>query len=121
MVRDVKAAMSDKTDEVFMSMSRDYMEVILGKKSTGQAMPKWERFMRAAVRQAIEDREKRNLEADKAEVAELLEKNEPVAGPEAAAGHDASPEADGNAAAESESGSSYDDAKVPSPEASDAE
>ena len=67
MLRDVKLGMTDKTDEVFMCMSRDYMEIVAGKRPTGQVMPKWERQIRAAIRQAIEDREKRNLEAAEAE------------------------------------------------------
>lgn len=56
-----------KSDEVFMCMSRDYMEIVAGKRPSGEVMPKWERQMRAAVREAIKNREKRNLEADRAE------------------------------------------------------
>jgi hypothetical protein len=48
-------------------MSRDYMEIVAGKRPSGEVMPKWERQMRAAVREAIKNREKRNLEADRAE------------------------------------------------------
>jgi hypothetical protein len=52
------------------SMSRDYMEIVAGKRAArGQIMPKWERQMRAAVREAIEHREKQNLELEEAKKA----------------------------------------------------
>lgn len=58
--------MANKADEVFMSMQRDYMEVISGNKVNGQQMPKWERALRAEIGKIIEDSEKASEAADSA-------------------------------------------------------
>lgn len=55
--------MANKSEEVFVRMSRDYTEIVAGKKSFGQIMPKWERQMRSDIARAIEEREKQNLKA----------------------------------------------------------
>ena len=65
--------MANKTDEVYMNMSRDYLEVISGNKVEGKMMQKWERQMRAEVAKIISDREAANLEADEAEEKAKLE------------------------------------------------
>ncbi|TAQ85772.1 hypothetical protein B7494_g5916 [Chlorociboria aeruginascens] len=58
MCRAVEEIMSNKTDEVFMLMRRDYLTVINGALvPQGELMPKWERQLRAAVSKAIEDRQ----------------------------------------------------------------
>ncbi len=63
MCENVERTMAAKADEVFLSMQRDYMEVISGTAlPQGQMMPKWERKMRAEVAKVIEDREKVTLE-----------------------------------------------------------
>lgn len=67
MVREVEEAMANKTDEVFICMSRDYTEIISGKKSSGEVMPKAERQMRAEVARRIQEREQANAEVDEAE------------------------------------------------------
>jgi hypothetical protein len=58
MCNQVEQTMTSRTDEVFMQMQRDYMEVVSGTQlPEGQMMPKWERKMRADVAKVIEDRE----------------------------------------------------------------
>jgi hypothetical protein len=58
MCNQVEQTMTSRTDEVFMQMQRDYMEVVSRTQlPDGQMMPKWERKMRADVSKVIEDRE----------------------------------------------------------------
>ena len=59
MCQKVEQTMSLSTDDVFVMMQRDYMEVVSGTQlPRGQDMPKEERKMRAEVAQIIEDEEK---------------------------------------------------------------
>ncbi|KAI9053759.1 hypothetical protein LZ554_002710 [Drepanopeziza brunnea f. sp. 'monogermtubi'] len=63
MCKQVHRSMSEHTDEVFVRIERDYLEVISGRKlAQGQAMPKFERKMRSDVARLIADREKTMLE-----------------------------------------------------------
>ncbi len=65
MCRKVEEEMSNKADEVFVLMRRDYMTVISGAHMPqGQVMPKAERIARAEIAKIIKDREK---EASKGE------------------------------------------------------
>jgi hypothetical protein len=58
MCEHVEVAMTARTDDVFISMQRDYMEVISGTSlPRGEVMPRWERKMRAGVAQVIEERD----------------------------------------------------------------
>lgn len=58
MCKQVQQTMSENTDEVFIRIERDYLEVISGSKlPEGQMMPKFERKMRSDVAKTIEDRE----------------------------------------------------------------
>ena len=70
MCRGVEEAMANKSDEVFVNMSRDYMEVISGDKVEGQMTEKWERQTRAEVAKLIESRNKADAEADEADARE---------------------------------------------------
>ncbi len=66
MCKNVQQSMSENTDEVFIRIERDYLEVISGSKlPQGQMMPKSERKMRSEVAQIIADREKITLEGTK--------------------------------------------------------
>lgn len=58
MCRQVEDAMSTRTDEVFVAMQRDYMEVVTGTQLPQGGMPRWERKMKADVAQLLQDREK---------------------------------------------------------------
>jgi hypothetical protein len=74
MCNQVEQTMTFRTDEVFMQMQRDYMEVVSGTQlPEGQMMPKWERKMRADVAKVIEDRETEPEEVAKASEEELLD------------------------------------------------
>jgi len=73
MCNQVEQTMTSRTDEVFMLMQRDYMEVVSGTQlPEGQMMPKWERKMRADVAKVIEDRETEAEEVTKASEKEQL-------------------------------------------------
>jgi hypothetical protein len=73
MCNQVEQTMTSRTDEVFMLMQRDYMEVVSGTQlPEGQMMPKWERKMRADVAKVIEDRETEAEEVTKASEEEQL-------------------------------------------------
>jgi hypothetical protein len=67
MTEEIEAVMGNKADEVFLLMSRDYLEVLTGSKVDGVTMLKWEGEMRAEVAKIIEGRERANAEADAAE------------------------------------------------------
>jgi hypothetical protein len=59
MCRQVEEQMSNKADEVFALMRRDYMMVVTGTRvPQGQELPKWERTMRMEIAKVIEEREK---------------------------------------------------------------
>ena len=66
MAREVEELMANKADEVFLHMSRDYTEIVVGKKTTGEVMPKAERHMRAEVAELIQDREEANIKVEQA-------------------------------------------------------
>jgi len=70
MCREVEEAMANKADEVFVNMSRDYIEVISGNKVEGQITEEWERQMRAEVANLIESRSKADADADEADERE---------------------------------------------------
>lgn len=78
MCKQVEQSMSLQTDEIFMKMQRDYMEVVSGTQlPEGQMMPKQERKMRSDVAQTIEDFEQAAAEAQKAaEVAKMAAEQE---------------------------------------------
>lgn len=87
MCEQVEQKMAARADEVFVSMQRDYTEVISGTAlPQGQkVMPKWERKMRAEMLKVLEDRESSRV------VQEAAASLEPKAAPEA----DRKPEAEG--------------------------
>jgi hypothetical protein len=73
MCKQVEQSMGLQTDEIFMKMQRDYMEVVSGTQlPQGQMMPKQERKMRSDVAQTIEDFEKEAAEAAKVAVEQEL-------------------------------------------------
>ncbi|KAM0162373.1 hypothetical protein ACHAQE_003816 [Botrytis cinerea] len=87
MCRRVEESMNNKTDEVYLLMRRDYLQVLNGAQVGGKIMPKWERHMRLQVARALETYEKD--EADKAfnsvkeeesEETESLKENEAMKG-----------------------------------------
>jgi hypothetical protein len=59
MCRQVEEQMSNKADEVFVLMRRDYMTAITGAHMPlGKETPKWERTMKAEIAKILEDMEK---------------------------------------------------------------
>jgi hypothetical protein len=75
MCNQVEQTMISRTDEVFMQMQRDYMEIVSGTQlPQGQMMPKWERKMRSDVAKVLEDQEKEAEEVEKAAEGEQLSK-----------------------------------------------
>jgi hypothetical protein len=70
MCKQVEQSMGLQTDEIFLKMQRDYMEIVSGTQlPRGQLMPKQERKMRSDVVQTIEDFEKEAAEAQQAAAA----------------------------------------------------
>ncbi|TGO22096.1 hypothetical protein BPAE_0182g00030 [Botrytis paeoniae] len=61
MCRRVEESMNNKTDEVYLLMRRDYLQVLNGAQ-VGEVMPKWERHMRLQVARALETYEKDEAE-----------------------------------------------------------
>lgn len=49
MCRQVEESMNNKTDEVFLLMRRDYLQVLNGAQVSVDVMPKWERHMRSQI------------------------------------------------------------------------
>ncbi|KAF7899405.1 hypothetical protein EAE99_012326 [Botrytis elliptica] len=62
MCRRVEESMNNKTDEVYLLMCRDYLQVLNGAQVGGEVMPKWERHMRLQVARALETYEKDEAE-----------------------------------------------------------
>ncbi|KAF7869938.1 hypothetical protein EAF04_004722 [Stromatinia cepivora] len=62
MCRQVEGSMNNKTDEVFLLMRRDYLQVLNGTQVSGEVMPKWERHMRSEVARALATYEKDEAE-----------------------------------------------------------
>ncbi|TGO46555.1 hypothetical protein BCON_0318g00050 [Botryotinia convoluta] len=62
MCRRVEESMNNKTDEVYLLMRRDYLQVLNGAQVGGEVMPKWERHMRLQVARALETYEKDEAE-----------------------------------------------------------
>lgn len=62
MCRQVEESMNNKTDEVFLLMRRDYLQVLNGAQVSGEVMPKWERNMRSQIARALETHEKDEAE-----------------------------------------------------------
>lgn len=57
MCRSVEEEMSNKADEVWSTMNRDYTQVISGTQlPEGEQMPKWERLLRAELAKLIRER-----------------------------------------------------------------
>lgn len=54
LTKDVEARMNDKTDEVFVSMQRDYRSVLGGGAPEGQLLPKSERLLRKEVLRIVD-------------------------------------------------------------------
>jgi hypothetical protein len=73
MCRQVDDSIATKVDQVFLLMRRDYLTVVSGADmSQGQTMPKWERQMRASVWEAIEDREKGEVQDENSDERETV-------------------------------------------------
>ncbi|KAG4025453.1 hypothetical protein MFRU_058g00360 [Monilinia fructicola] len=58
----IEESMNDGTDEVFMLMRRDYLQVLNGAQVTGEVMPKWERHMRSDIAHILETHERDEME-----------------------------------------------------------
>ena len=59
MIRQVEEDMSNKADEVFVAMRRDYRAVLGGdSRSQGEMMPKWQRMMQRDVKLVMDGAEK---------------------------------------------------------------
>lgn len=82
MCKYVEQSMSLQTDDIFVKMQRDYMQVVSGTQlPKGQMMPKQERNMRSQVAEVIEAFDKANAEAVAAEDAaksDVVEEQERV-------------------------------------------
>ncbi|TGO52579.1 hypothetical protein BOTNAR_0319g00080 [Botryotinia narcissicola] len=62
MFRRVEESMNNKTDEVYLLMRRDYLQVLNGAQVGGEVMSKWERHVRLQVARALETYEKDEAE-----------------------------------------------------------
>lgn len=58
----IEESMNEGTDEVFMLMRRDYLQVLNGAQVTGEVMPKWERHMRSDIAHILETHERDEME-----------------------------------------------------------
>lgn len=58
MVRDARETMSDRMDEVFVAMRRDYRSVLGGGDSQGEVLPKPQRLLRKEVMTTLDEVEK---------------------------------------------------------------
>jgi hypothetical protein len=57
LVKAVEEHMADRTDQVFVGMRRDYLQVLSNVRVDDVAMPKWERSLRSKVEEIIQQSE----------------------------------------------------------------
>ncbi|KAF7903268.1 uncharacterized protein EAF01_006317 [Botrytis porri] len=83
MCRRVEESMNNKTDEVYLLLRRDYLQVLNDAQVGGEVMPKWERHMRLQVARALETYEKDEAEKvlnsvkdERSEETEFLKEDE---------------------------------------------
>ena len=62
LIKDVEEHMANRTDEVFVGMRRDYLQVLSNVRVDDLTMPKWERSLRSTIEEIIQQSEE-NFEA----------------------------------------------------------
>jgi hypothetical protein len=62
LTKDVEEHMANRTDQVFVGMRRDYLQVLSNVRVDDVTMPKWERSLRSTIEEIIQQNEE-NFEA----------------------------------------------------------
>jgi hypothetical protein len=62
LTKDVEEHMANRTDQVFVGMRRDYLQVLSNVRVDDVTMPKWERSLRSTIKEIIQQNEE-NFEA----------------------------------------------------------
>ncbi|KAI5247236.1 hypothetical protein E4T43_02175 [Aureobasidium subglaciale] len=57
LIKDIEEQMANRTDEVFVGMRRDYLQVLSNVRVDDIIMPKWERSLRSTIEEIIQDSE----------------------------------------------------------------